>query len=102
MNKSKTFIVYHRNGDRVIPIEAQLRTTYPAWKDGRPQGIPTVKVVTGKVVAWPELYAGHTGWIAEQIDRTKLAIKQERARRAARKAQAREGQAPVAATTDAA
>lgn len=99
---SKDFVVYRRSGDRVIPFAAQLVKSSKGWKDGKPYGI-NVRIETGREIPWPELYAGHTTWVGERIAATKQAIKSERARRSARKAQQREpAGAPVVETASAA
>lgn len=101
MNQPKSFVVYRRVGNVVTPHQATLVTSHPKWVDGKPQGLPTAKVVVGQAISWTDLYGGHTGWIADQMDRTRDAIAAERARRAARK-QGPVAQAPVAPTAPAA
>lgn len=64
------FIVYKRSGNRVTPHTATLT------RDG---------VRVGAAVPWADLYGGHTGWVGEQIERVKRAIKQARARRTLRR-----------------
>lgn len=74
MSQDRTFIVYRRKGDRVVPFEARLVKTSSA-----------VRIELLAEVPWPVLYGGHTTWIGEQIEKVRQAIKSERERRAARK-----------------
>lgn len=73
--RQKNFIVYRRVGDQVTAHRATL-----VARGGR------YHVVQGAAVPWAELYAGHTGWVADRINATRQAIQGERAKRDARKA----------------
>lgn len=90
----KPFIVYRRNGNTVTPFEAWIQQSSKGWVNGQPVGV-TLTIVLGKPVSWSALYAGHTTWVGEQIERRNQAIKAERARRGARKAGASASAAPV-------
>jgi hypothetical protein len=81
-----TFVIYKRQGNSVVPYAAKLTKTYRAWENGKPVGLPTVRVSVIAEIPWDKLYGGHTQWISDQVDRVRDAIKAERARRAARKA----------------
>jgi hypothetical protein len=81
--KSKSFIVYRRQGETVTAHRARL---YQAGQ--MEDGWPIIDVAVGPAVPWPELYAGHTAWVGEQIARQRDAIKAERQRRAEKRGQA--------------
>jgi sRNA-binding protein len=98
MARERTFVVYRREGGRLVSYKAALRRRYAAWSSGRPVGLPRVWVQLLEEIPWGELYAGHTAWVGEQISRVKDAIQRERARRAERRA----ATAPAATTTPAA
>lgn len=94
--------MYRREGDVVTPYAARLVKSSKGWKDGKPFGI-NVRVELGSKIQWVELYAFHTDWVGERIAAVKQAIKSERARRSASKAQQREpAGAPVVETASAA
>lgn len=78
-------VIYKRVGDRVIPYAAKLVRSYQRWEGGKPVGLPRIGIQLGAEIPWPQLYGGHTAWVAQQVDKVRQAIKSERARRAARK-----------------
>lgn len=83
MKNRNSFVVFRRVGDVVTAYPARLVAR--RWINGKPEG-QEVKIV-GPAIPWAELYKGHCAWIGEQIAKTREAIKRERTRRAAKKAQ---------------
>jgi hypothetical protein len=73
---AKTFVVYERRGEIVVPRAAKLVAR--SWVAGKPEGW---KVQRGPEIPWSELYAGHCAWVGEQIEKHREHVKRERSRR---------------------